>query len=179
LLIFELAVIQDAADRRACAWRDLNQVELRLFGATERVGDRYDADLAAVSSDEPNLRNANPLIDTVSFLRGWNEPWTSSSKRQMTSFRTAPMGTRITLHRRPQGHKNSLFVPHRWMKSRHCASSWCVSTTAYPSASAARGISRAPFGSSRINSRTLPGARDSSRTLAFAQLSGHFTPRRS
>src|SRR6185295_11854121 len=86
LLIFELAVVENSTNRRARTRCDLDQIELRFFRPAQRVRDCDDANLAAVGSNEPYLRDANPLVDAVSLLRWWDEPWTSTSKRQMTSF---------------------------------------------------------------------------------------------
>lgn len=74
-------------------------------------------------------------------------------------------------------------VPHSGsqhsIKIRQLGPSLSTAWTTYPSASAARGRSRTPRGSSSHICRQAPRARVSRCTLAFAQLSGHGTPRRS
>src|SRR5207302_1447421 len=72
LLVEELAVIHDAADRRLRGGRNLHQVEVLLPGLFERLKWRHDADLVALVVNHANFARANAfiradktLIDTV------------------------------------------------------------------------------------------------------------------
>jgi hypothetical protein len=46
-LVLELAVVHELADRRPSSRRYFHQVQVRLLGQPERVGDRHDAYLLA------------------------------------------------------------------------------------------------------------------------------------
>ena len=43
---------------------DLDEVEVGLLGKPERVGGGDDADGLAVGANEPDLRDADPVVDT-------------------------------------------------------------------------------------------------------------------
>ena len=62
-LVLELAVVHELADRRAGRRRDLDEVEVRLLGESQGVLDADDADLLAVGADEPDLGDADPVVD--------------------------------------------------------------------------------------------------------------------
>src|SRR6266545_592683 len=63
-LVFELAVVHEPSDGRPRGGRDLDQVEIRLAGDFEGLGDGHDAHLLAVRTDEPDLGHANAIVDT-------------------------------------------------------------------------------------------------------------------
>ena len=62
-LVLELAVIHDPADRRLGLRGDLDQIEIEILGALERVLDLHDSDLGPVGTDEPNLGGPDPIVD--------------------------------------------------------------------------------------------------------------------
>jgi hypothetical protein len=64
LFVLELAVVQDAADRRPDVRSDLHEVRVLLAGNFERTGHRQDAQLFAVRSDYEYFWGPNGLIDT-------------------------------------------------------------------------------------------------------------------
>jgi hypothetical protein len=64
LLVFELAVVQDAADRRDGVGRYLDQVQPRVARSFERLEQRYDAGLAAIFVNEPDLSDTDAVVDT-------------------------------------------------------------------------------------------------------------------
>ena len=63
LLVLVLRVVEQAGDRRLRAGGDLDQVEVGVLGAFQRVGDLDDAELLAVGADQAHLGNADPLVD--------------------------------------------------------------------------------------------------------------------
>ena len=63
LLVLVLGVVEHPADGRARLGRDLHQVEFPFLGELERVGGLQDADLLALVVDQPNLGNADALVD--------------------------------------------------------------------------------------------------------------------
>ncbi|GAB2959411.1 hypothetical protein GCM10017788_70120 [Amycolatopsis acidiphila] len=62
-LVLELAEVHELAYGRARLWRDLDEVEIRLLGEPERILDPDDTDLLTVGSDEPDLGNADAVVD--------------------------------------------------------------------------------------------------------------------
>ena len=69
-----------------------------LLGATQCVVDRDNPKLGAVSANQTDLWNTYVTIDAMRIRGRWCEPWASSSKCQMISFRSAPRESGITLH---------------------------------------------------------------------------------
>src|SRR5215468_2878825 len=63
LLVLELSVVHDAADRWARGRRNLDQIESPLLRHGQRVARGDDANLLSCVIDEPHLRNANALVD--------------------------------------------------------------------------------------------------------------------
>ena len=63
LLVLVLRVIEQAGDRRARVGRDLDQVEIALLRHRQGLIGLDDADLAAVLVDEPDLGDADALVD--------------------------------------------------------------------------------------------------------------------
>jgi hypothetical protein len=58
------AVVHDTDHDRAGIRGDLDEVEPRFDGDGASLIERYDADLFAVSTDEPDGRETNLVIDT-------------------------------------------------------------------------------------------------------------------
>ena len=63
LLVLVLRVVQDAADGRLGLGGDLDEVELLALRVAQRLLGRHDADLLAGLVDEPDLGNADALVD--------------------------------------------------------------------------------------------------------------------
>ena len=62
-LVLVLAVVHDPADGRVGLVGHLDEVELELPGHGEGLGQRLDADLVAVGSDEAHLAGADAVVD--------------------------------------------------------------------------------------------------------------------
>ena len=62
LLVKVLPVIHDAANRRICGGRNLNQIQILLAGHFERFERRHDSDLLAFVADHSNFAGANALV---------------------------------------------------------------------------------------------------------------------
>ena len=73
LLVLVLRVIEQSRDRRLRAGSDLDQVEVGVLGALEGIGDLDDAELLAVGADQPDLGNADALVDP-SGVALWEAP---------------------------------------------------------------------------------------------------------
>ena len=71
LLVLELAVIHDAAHRRAGGGRDLDQIEPLRLGERESLAHRQHPDLLPVVRDHANLRDADALVDSNFRLLDW------------------------------------------------------------------------------------------------------------
>ena len=65
LLIAELAVIHQAANRRLGVRRDLNEIHVVVSSHPKRFGSRNNTDLSAVNARQSNLRYPNLTIDSV------------------------------------------------------------------------------------------------------------------
>ena len=63
LLVLVLRVVEHAAHRRLGLGGDLDEVEIALLRVAQRVLGLHDADLRAVVADDPNLGNADALVD--------------------------------------------------------------------------------------------------------------------
>ena len=63
VLVLELPVVHELADRRTCHRGDLDQVEIGLLGELEGLARGDDADGLAVGSDEPDLGYPDPVVD--------------------------------------------------------------------------------------------------------------------
>ena len=61
-LVLVLPVVHDATHGRIRLVRDLDEVEVELLGDRECLGQRTDAQLLAVGSNEPHLTSANTLV---------------------------------------------------------------------------------------------------------------------
>jgi hypothetical protein len=81
LLILELPVVHDLADRRICERRDLDEVEPVPLGLKERLLPRNDPDLGTIRTDQSYFRGANTVVDPILRRR-----WGSSSLRYATSL---------------------------------------------------------------------------------------------
>src|SRR6185312_8203510 len=64
VLVLELPVVHELADRGARRRGDLDQVEVGLLRQAQRVSRRDDADGLAVGSNEADLGNPDPVVDT-------------------------------------------------------------------------------------------------------------------
>src|SRR5439155_6868335 len=65
LLVLELPVVHDLADRRVRIRRNFNEIESSVLRLAERLLSRHDPDLRAVGSDQPDLGRPDPLIDAI------------------------------------------------------------------------------------------------------------------
>ena len=74
LLVAELAVVHDLADRRPFRGGHFDQIELGLAGHVHGLRGRNDAELFAVGADEANGTDADLLVDAmlVSVTLGWD-----------------------------------------------------------------------------------------------------------
>jgi hypothetical protein len=63
VLVLELPVVHELADRRTCHRGDLDQVEIGLLSELEGFARGDDADGLAVGSDEPDLGYPDPVVD--------------------------------------------------------------------------------------------------------------------
>ena len=63
LEVFVLAEVHDAADRRLCLRRHLDEIELLLLRGLERLLDRQDAELRPLGADDADLPNADGFVD--------------------------------------------------------------------------------------------------------------------
>jgi hypothetical protein len=70
LLVLELAVVHDAADRGPGQRRDLHEVQALLFGDLKRLLDRHDADLLAIRGDHAHRADADLPVDTQLVVDG-------------------------------------------------------------------------------------------------------------
>jgi hypothetical protein len=73
LLVLELAVVEDPANRGLSVRRNLDQVELRLIGHATGVLGQDDAHLLPLFVDQPDLGDADPVVD-AEFLDGHSTP---------------------------------------------------------------------------------------------------------
>ena len=64
LLVTVLAEIHDAADRRLCLRRDLDEIEMLLFRHAQGVARRHDAELLAGRARDAHLANADFFVDS-------------------------------------------------------------------------------------------------------------------
>jgi hypothetical protein len=71
LLVLELAVVEQFADRRRGVGGDFDKIEPGLVGQDERFRDRYGALVGSVLVDQMNFASANLLVDARAvFLDG-------------------------------------------------------------------------------------------------------------
>src|SRR6202034_2949850 len=62
LLVQELAIILNAADRRHCIRRNLNQIQRPLAGHLQGIERRHDAELLAILVNDADLAGANSFV---------------------------------------------------------------------------------------------------------------------
>jgi len=62
-LVLELSIVHELADRGSGLRRDLHQIEVGLLRKAHGLADRHDADLLTLGADEPDLGNADPVVD--------------------------------------------------------------------------------------------------------------------
>ena len=65
LLVLELAVVHDLADRRPFVGRDLDEVETKLAGGFHGLAGRQDAEHGAVGANDADGRNADLFVDPL------------------------------------------------------------------------------------------------------------------
>ena len=65
LLVPELAVVHDAADRRVGHRSHLDEVELEASGHPQRFGDRFDPELITIRTDQADLTGPDAVVDAV------------------------------------------------------------------------------------------------------------------
>ena len=63
VLVLELAVVHELADRRSRGRRHLDEIEVGLLRESQGVVDADDADGLAVRANEPNFGHPNPVVD--------------------------------------------------------------------------------------------------------------------
>src|SRR6478672_7034400 len=99
VLVLELAVVHELADRGASLRGDLDEVEVGLLGQLECLVGRHDPNGLTVGSDEPDLGYADPLVDaqlgadtSSSGSGGWEPlaPLTSTRRRTGGEMQKAP-----------------------------------------------------------------------------------------
>jgi len=64
VLVLELAVVHQLADRRPLGRGDLDEVEVGLLCESQGLVRADDADCFAVGANEPNFGYPNPVVDT-------------------------------------------------------------------------------------------------------------------
>ena len=84
VLVLELPVVHELADGRLALRRDLDQVEVGLLGELQCLVGRDDADGLAVGSDEADLGNPDPVVDTQ-LGADMSSMWSSGRKTPSTS----------------------------------------------------------------------------------------------
>ena len=74
LLVLELAVVHDLADRRFGIGRDFDDVEADILRARDRFADGDNADLLPFGADQADGRGADGVVDarTVIFAGRWH-----------------------------------------------------------------------------------------------------------
>lgn len=65
LLVQELPVVEDPADRRNRVGCNLDQVEVGLLGDAQRLVDGDDADVLPIRADQAYFREPDLLVDAV------------------------------------------------------------------------------------------------------------------
>src|SRR5690606_803426 len=68
-LVLEFAVVHQATDRRPGLWRDLDEIEIGLFGHSQRFTYMNDAYRLVVGPDEPDLQCVDLTVDAVRAFR--------------------------------------------------------------------------------------------------------------
>src|SRR5690349_21934930 len=71
LLVLVLRVVEQAGDRRFGAGGDLDQVQVGLLGAFQRLAGVDDPQLLAVGADQAHLRDTDPLVDPRRVALWW------------------------------------------------------------------------------------------------------------
>ena len=64
LFIAVLAKIHDAADRRFCLWRNLDEVEMLFLGHAQRFARRHDAELLTRSARHADFADVDLFVDS-------------------------------------------------------------------------------------------------------------------
>jgi hypothetical protein len=64
VLVLELPVVHELADRGLPLRRDLDKVEVGFLGEAQRIAGGNDADGLAIGSNEADFRDADPIVDT-------------------------------------------------------------------------------------------------------------------
>ena len=72
LLITELAVIEQSANRRHGVWRNFYQIKPAILGELLRIAHGDDPDLRAVFVDEPYFTGANTIINAEPISDFWS-----------------------------------------------------------------------------------------------------------
>ena len=70
LLVLELAVVHQTADRGLGVGRDFHQIHVALLGKPERVGDLDDAELFSIQTYQTHLGDADFTVDAYAFFSG-------------------------------------------------------------------------------------------------------------
>ena len=101
-LVLVLAVVHDPADRRVGLGGHLDEVEVELTGDGECLGQRLDADLRAVGSDEADLAGSDAIVDPG--LVGRRRGYCRSLHSKGCSSRVANTAIRKSRRRRTKSH---------------------------------------------------------------------------
>ena len=67
MLVLELAVVEDAADRWIGVWRDLDEIEALFAGLCERLLNGDYAELLPLVVDDEDFADPNPFVDAEIF----------------------------------------------------------------------------------------------------------------
>jgi hypothetical protein len=64
VLVLELPVVHELADRRSRGGRHLHEIEVGLLRQLQRLVGRHDPDGLAVGANEPDFRHPDPVVDS-------------------------------------------------------------------------------------------------------------------
>ena len=109
VLVLELPVVHELADRRSRHGGDLDEVEVGLLREPEGVLDADDADGLAVGADEPDLGYPDPVVDAQLGADGSScgcPVWRPTRRRTLkneTGFRVRDSGSQPNAVRRRAG----------------------------------------------------------------------------
>jgi hypothetical protein len=89
LLVQELAVVRDLADRRVGCGRDLDEVEAALPGQLDGLDGGHDAEGVALLVDDPDFARRDHLVDPVGLGFGGHRIETVSLENGGSSSRNS------------------------------------------------------------------------------------------
>lgn len=71
LIVLELAIVHDLADRRICVGRNLYQIEAGIICHDHRTFRCHNTDILAVSANKPDFRCPDPFVDPGARVSLW------------------------------------------------------------------------------------------------------------